>query len=237
MSNAEARVIVALDFPEVSTALAFVDELQPPLCKLKVGLELFVSAGPALVEELVNRGFDVFLDLKFHDIPNTVKAACRQAADLGVWMLNVHASGGRAMLEAAKEGVATAAHRPRLIAVTVLTSLATDDLKEVGTDLSAHDLALNLAQLSAEVGLDGIVCSAQEVAAIRSRVSDDFLFVTPGIRMSSDARGDQKRVLTPTEAIEAGASYLVVGRPVTRAEEPLRVLEKINCDILSLRRA
>jgi orotidine-5'-phosphate decarboxylase len=226
-----SRVIVALDYADAKSATALVDRLEPSACKLKVGKELFIAAGPALVVEMAQRGFDVFLDLKFHDIPNTVAQACRASARLGVWMMNVHALGGRAMLDAAREAIDSAEHKPKLLAVTVLTSLAEPELREVGIDASPLIEVMKLAVLARDCGLDGVVCSAQEAATIRDRLGSGFLRVTPGIRLPEEAAGDQKRVMTPRDAIESGASYLVVGRSVTRAADPLSVLTRINRDI------
>ena len=226
-----SRIVVALDYADAKSALALVQRLNPESCRLKVGKELFTAAGPALVETLVQRGFDVFLDLKFHDIPNTVAQACKAAARLGVWMLNVHALGGRAMLQAAREAVESGGRRPRLIAVTVLTSMAEADLREVGINASPLDAAMRLAGLAQDSGLDGVVCSAHEAAQIRDRFGSGFLRVTPGIRLAGDAAGDQKRVMTPVLALQSGASYLVIGRPVTRAAEPLQVLAQINSEL------
>jgi orotidine-5'-phosphate decarboxylase len=223
-------VIVALDYPDAAPALALASRLAPGLCRLKVGKELFTAAGPALVETLVQRGFDIFLDLKYHDIPNTVAQACRAAAALGVWMLDVHALGGRAMMRAARDAL-EGARRPRLIAVTVLTSHAQSELDEVGIQGSPQSAARRLANLARECGLDGVVCSAQEAPALRTEQGAGFLLVTPGIRMASDAADDQKRITTPREAVEGGASYLVVGRPVTRAGDPLAALSAINLEI------
>jgi orotidine-5'-phosphate decarboxylase len=226
-----SRVIVALDYADAKSAMALVDRLQPSACKLKVGKELFTAAGPAFVATIAQRGFDVFLDLKFHDIPNTVAQACRAAAQLGVWMINVHALGGRGMMNAAREAIDSAPRRPNLIAVTVLTSMAEPDLREVGIDASPLVEAMRLAELAAECGLDGVVCSAHEAAAIRDRLGSGFLRITPGIRLPEDGAGDQKRVMTPQLAIESGASYLVIGRSVTRAADPLAVLARINREI------
>jgi orotidine-5'-phosphate decarboxylase len=229
------RVVVALDYAEARPALALVQRLGPEACRLKVGKELFTAAGPAFVDTLVQRGFDVFLDLKFHDIPSTVAQACKAAARLGVWMLNVHALGGRAMLQAAREAVESGAgRRPRLIAVTVLTSMAEADLREVGIDASPLDEALRLAGLARESGLDGVVCSAHEAGLIRDRFGGNFLRVTPGIRLPEDAAGDQKRVMTPVMALQSGASHLVIGRSVTRAAAPLEVLARINSELVAL---
>lgn len=227
----EPRVIVALDFPDAEQALAFADGLDPTQCRLKVGFELFVAAGPGLVEALVGRGFSVFLDLKFHDIPNTVASACRAAAELGVWMINVHAFGGRRMMEAAREALAGRAQRPRLIAVTVLTSMADEDLAGVGVARGAGDQAVYLAGLAREAGLDGVVCSAQEAEAMRARLGPDFLLVTPGIRPAGAEAGDQRRIMTPAAAVAAGADYLVIGRPITRAPDPAAVLRAVNAEL------
>ncbi|MBI3526473.1 MAG: orotidine-5'-phosphate decarboxylase [Betaproteobacteria bacterium] len=226
-----SRVIVALDYADAKSAMVLVDRLQPSVCKLKVGKELFTAAGPAFIATIAERGFDLFLDLKFHDIPNTVAQACKAAAQLGVWMINVHALGGRGMMNAAREAVESAPRRPKLIAVTVLTSMAEADLREVGIDASPLVEAMRLAELAAECGLDGVVCSAHEAAAICDRLGSRFLRITPGIRLREDGAGDQKRVMTPQMAIAAGASYLVIGRSVTRAPDPLAVLARINREI------
>jgi len=228
------RVLVALDFADAAGALAFADQLQPGAARLKVGKELFTAAGPALVEALVQRGFDVFLDLKFHDIPNTVAQACKAAARLGVWMINVHALGGRAMLDAAREAIESGSRRPHLIAVTVLTSMAESDLREIGIEASALDQVLRLARLADESGLDGVVCSAHEAGPIRDLAGAGFMRVTPGIRLPEDAAGDQKRVMTPMLAMQSGASHLVIGRSVTRAARPLDVLARINSELATL---
>ena len=226
-----SRVIIALDYADANSAMTLVDRLEPSACKVKVGKELFTAAGPAFVTAIAQRGFDVFLDLKFHDIPNTVAQACKAAAQLGVWMVNVHALGGRAMMQAAREAVESASHKPKLIAVTVLTSMTQSDLHEVGIEASPLAQAMKLAQLAGECGLDGVVCSAHEAGEIRDRVGSRFLRVTPGIRLPEDSAGDQKRVMTPQIAIESGASYLVIGRSVTRAADPLAVLARINREI------
>jgi orotidine-5'-phosphate decarboxylase len=231
------RIIVALDFPQVQPALDLASRLDPAQCRVKVGSELFTSAGPALVEELVKRGFGVFLDLKFHDIPNTVAAACRAAAGLGVWMLNVHASGGPAMLEAAREAIAVAADAPRLIAVTVLTSMSAQDLTAVGLNETPDEVVLRLALLARNCGLDGVVCSAREASMLRKQCGDEFLLVTPGIRPADADTNDQQRIMTPGAAIGAGADYLVIGRPITRAPDPLQALARINQEIAATMRA
>ena len=222
-------VIVALDFSDESRVLEFVDQLPAGSCRLKIGKELFTHAGPALVRSLVERGFDVFLDLKFHDIPNTVARACAAAAELGVWMMNVHASGGRKMMQAAQQALeASGKDRPLLIAVTVLTSMGQEDLLEVGVHDSPAMQVSRLAGLTQECGLDGVVCSAQEAGELKSQMGDDFILVTPGIRPAGSDTGDQKRIMTPLQAMQSGSHYLVIGRPVTQAKDPLTVLSEIN---------
>ena len=228
------RIFVALDFPTSADALALVDRLEPDACGLKVGKELFVSAGPDLVRRFVERGFAVFLDLKFHDIPNTVANACAAATRLGVAMLNVHASGGRAMLTAARDAVDRASSggaAPLLIAVTVLTSLSDAELREIGYDFDAADLSERLALLAQSCRLDGIVCSAQEAAMLRTVVRRDFKLVTPGIRLAGATKDDQARIATPQTAIRDGADYLVIGRPITQAADPLATLAAINASL------
>ena len=229
--TSDARVIVALDFPSVQPAMDFVAKVTPEVCKLKVGKELFTRAGPQLVQMLVAQGFDVFLDLKFHDIPNTVAAACRVACELGVWMLNVHALGGKEMMLAAQEAVAKSSHHPYLIAVTILTSMNEAALREVGLSRTPQEHVLELASLARSAGLAGVVCSAQEARMLREKQGPDFLLVTPGIRPADTAAGDQKRIMTPGQAIANGASYLVIGRPITQATDPVAVLAKINQEI------
>ena len=225
------KIIVALDYADAAPALALVERLDPALCRLKVGKELFTVAGPELVRALVARGFEVFLDLKFHDIPNTVAAACRAAAELGVWMLNVHASGGRRMMTAAQEALADLPKPPLLIAVTVLTSMSAEDLAEVGIVDAPADQVLRLARLTQNCKLDGVVCSAQEAAMLRASLGADFRLVTPGIRPAGADAGDQRRVMTPAEALRAGATDLVIGRPITAAPDPLGALKQIQSDI------
>jgi orotidine-5'-phosphate decarboxylase len=223
------RVIVALDYPDATSALEMASRLDPALCRVKVGKELFVAAGPALVERLHAAGHEVFLDLKFHDIPNTVAGACRAAARLGVWMLNVHASGGTAMMRAAREAVDAAGGRtPLLIAVTVLTSLADADLSSIGFGGGAADNAERLARLARGCAVDGVVCSAEEAPRLRKATAPEFLLVTPGIRLATDAKGDQARVVTPVEAVRRGADYLVIGRPVTQSKDPAATLAAIR---------
>ena len=225
------RVIVALDVPSADAALALAAALPPTDCGLKVGKELFTAAGPTLVEALVRSGHRVFLDLKFHDIPNTVAKACAAAAGLGVWMVNVHASGGTRMMSAAREALEPLASRPLLIAVTVLTSLDRSDLRELGLDEDPERLALHLAGLTQRAGLDGVVCSAREAAAMRARFGADFKLVTPGIRPADAAADDQSRVATPAAAVRAGASWLVIGRPITAAPDPALALARINTEV------
>lgn len=227
----DSKIIVALDYADAQAADAFVSQITPGLCRLKVGKELFTRAGPDYVRGLIDRGFDIFLDLKFHDIPNTVQRACQAAAELGVWMLNVHASGGRAMLEAAKEGVDTAASPPLLIAVTVLTSMDDHALAEIGVQTSAQDQVQRLAGLAKVAGLDGVVCSAMETAMLRQQYGKAFVLVTPGIRPEDSQQGDQKRVMTPLAAIQAGSDYLVIGRPITQASDPVTVLNRIQSSL------
>ncbi|MFA6179737.1 MAG: orotidine-5'-phosphate decarboxylase [Candidatus Methylopumilus sp.] len=227
----DPKIVVALDFADASSALKLVDALDPKLCRVKVGKELFTAAGPQLVETLVNKDFGVFLDLKFHDIPNTVAKACEAASRLGVWMLNVHASGGLAMMESAREGIAKSGHTPLLIAVTVLTSMDQMTLHQVGVPGRLADQVLNLAKLTQKAGLNGVVCSALEAIDLRNALGDKFLLVTPGIRPANVALNDQTRVMTPALALSFGASYLVIGRPITQAENPLEALEKIYQEI------
>jgi orotidine-5'-phosphate decarboxylase len=227
----ESPVLVALDYASEAPALALADRLSPELCRLKVGKELFTRCGPQLVEKLQNKGFEIFLDLKFHDIPNTVAGAVRAAAELGVWMVNVHAGGGRRMMEAAVDAVAGSDHKPLLIAVTVLTSLSEQDLLELGYTQSPADRVLQLAALAASSGMDGVVCSAQEAPALRAAQGQDFCLVTPGIRLAGDDAGDQRRVLTPADAIAAGSSYLVIGRSITGADDPLAALQRVDREL------
>ena len=223
-----SRVIVALDFSTASEALAFIARLSPQQCRLKIGFELFTSAGPALVETLVQKGFDVFLDLKFHDIPTTVGRACEAAARLGVWMLNVHILGGRAMLQAARTSIDKSAQRPLLIGVSLLTSHGAQELIDIGLDPEPQIQVARLAALAQQVGLDGVVCSAQETATLRAVHGAGFCLVTPGIRLAGMATDDQQRVETPLGAVRKGAHYLVIGRPITRASDPIGVLAEIN---------
>jgi len=223
----DPKIIVALDYPQAAPALELARRLQPALCRLKVGKELFTAAGPQLVEQLQRLGFEIFLDLKFHDIPNTTAQACKSAAALGVWMVNVHALGGRRMLEAARAALAHVERRPQLIAVTILTSLAQDDLHDIGIKSTPAQMVSRLARLTQACGLDGVVCSAQEAATLRSQCGADFRLVTPGIRPAQAVADDQARIMTPSAALAAGASYLVIGRPITQAPDPLQALRDI----------
>lgn len=227
----DPKIIVALDYPDEQAAFQLIDQLDSNLCRLKVGKEMFTHFGPRFVEKIQSRGFDVFLDLKYHDIPNTVAKACEVAADMGVWMLNVHASGGRRMMEAAAEALVKHRSKPKLIAVTVLTSMSEEDLIELGINLSPGAQALKLAQLAHSSGLDGVVCSAQEASAMRSQLGADFLLVTPGIRPVGSSSDDQKRIMTPLDALNAGSNYLVIGRPITQSDTPLGTLRTINSEI------
>jgi len=227
----DPKVIVALDFSEYQDVTELVNQLSPSLCRLKVGKELFTKFGPQIVIDLQNEGFEVFLDLKFHDIPTTVARACEAAADLGVWMLNVHVMGGRRMLEAAQKALANRNNKPYLIGVTLLTSFDQNDMSEIGITGSVTSRVEQLAALALEVGLDGVVCSAQEAAVLRKMGSNDFLLVTPGIRPHGELQNDQKRVVTPQVALANGASYLVIGRPITQAHDPLQMLQRIHSEI------
>jgi len=225
------RVIVALDMDSGSAAENFVSRISPDLCRLKVGFELFTAGGPAIVEKLVSRGFDVFLDLKFHDIPNTVAKACVAAAQLGVWMINVHALGGPSMMNAAREATIRGSHRPFLVAVTVLTSHSKSDLEAVGIHGDTESVVLRLAELAHRCGLDGVVCSAVEAGKLRRALGSAFQLVTPGIRPTGSAANDQVRIVTPVEAFKAGSDYLVIGRPITNADDPVATLTAINNDL------
>ncbi len=227
MQVQEPRIIIALDFKDEASTLVLVDQLKPELCRLKVGKELFVRCGPSLVKKLHNRGFDVFLDLKFHDIPNTVAAACQAAADMGVWMVNVHASGGRKMMEFAREAIEKSAHKPLLIGVTVLTSLSRQDIAEIGLNIEPADQVSRLAKLAKDSGLDGVVCSPLEVSDLKQQLGQEFCLVTPGVRPVGAAIGDQQRVMTPAEALSAGSDYLVIGRPITANSDPIQALNDI----------
>lgn len=225
----DPRVIVALDFSRAADALNLADRLQPQVCRLKVGKELFTAAGPQLVEKLMLKGFDIFLDLKYHDIPHTVAKACRAAASLGVWMINVHALGGRKMLMAAREAIPP--NFTRLIAVTLLTSMNQDDLADIGLQGQPEQIVERLARLTDDCELDGVVCSALEAARLRQLLGDNFCLVTPGIRLAGDQADDQKRITTPRHAIQNGSNYLVIGRPITQANDPFLICQQVSEEI------
>lgn len=226
-----SRIIVALDYPNADKAFQFLDKIEPASCRLKVGKELFTRSGPVFVGELVKLGFDVFLDLKFHDIPNTVARACAAAADLGVWMINVHALGGLKMMEAAHMSLSSNPNPPLLIAVTILTSLGDDDIHAIGLSGSVAQNVQRLTALAGHAGMDGVVCSPHELAILRASTDNDFCLVTPGIRPAGSAQDDQRRIMTPGEAINKGASYLVIGRPITAANDPMQVLMTIKTEM------
>jgi orotidine-5'-phosphate decarboxylase len=226
----DPKIIVALDYADADAALKLVRQLNPSLCRLKVGKELFTAEGPKFVEQLVHANFGVFLDLKFHDIPNTVAKACAAASQLGIWMLNVHASGGLEMMQAANEAVKSAENKPLLIAVTVLTSMNQTSLNQIGitTDLTTH--VLKLATLTQQAGLEGVVCSALEASMLRKQLGNNFCLVTPGIRPANASQDDQSRIVTPADALKNGSNYLVIGRPITKATDPLKMLESIHAE-------
>ncbi|WP_165310775.1 orotidine-5'-phosphate decarboxylase [Vibrio ziniensis] len=225
----DQKVIVALDYDNQADALAFVSRIDPTSCRLKVGKEMFTLFGPDFVRELHKRGFSVFLDLKFHDIPNTCSKAVKAAAELGVWMVNVHASGGERMMAASREILEPyGKDRPLLIGVTVLTSMEQSDLAGIGLDVKPQEQVMRLASLSKNAGLDGVVCSAQESQMLKQSLGKDFKLVTPGIRPAGADVGDQRRIMTPYEAVQAGSDYLVIGRPITQATDPAAVLAEIN---------
>ena len=231
----DPKIIVALDFPSKNPALALADQLDPAKCRLKVGKELFTRSGPDLVKALQSRGFDIFLDLKFHDIPNTPSAAVAAAAELGVWMVNVHASGGEKMMVACRERLESFGNdRPLLIAVTVLTSMSDEDLAGIGITSSAEAHVSRLATLTKNSGLDGVVCSAQEAPRLKAEQGSDFQLITPGIRSLTADKGDQQRIMTPVDALKAGSDYLVIGRPITQAPDPLAALEAIHAEVAAV---
>lgn len=224
----DKKIVVALDFESEQKALELVNNLDPSLCRLKVGKEMFTHFGPAFINTLHKQGFEVFLDLKFHDIPNTVAKAVAAAADLGVWMVNVHASGGMKMMKAAKEALTPFGDKaPLLIAVTVLTSMSEDDLVELGIERSPEEQVKFLAGLAHKAGLDGVVCSAQEATMLKSEFGKDFKLVTPGIRTEDASNDDQKRIMTPKNAVEAGSDYLVIGRAITKSNAPIDAMKAI----------
>ncbi len=225
----DPRIIVALDFPGAKQTLALIAKLDPALCRVKVGKELFTAAGPQIVEKIMGKGFEVFLDLKFHDIPNTVANACKAAAGLGVWMINVHALGGKRMLLAAREAVPVGT--VRLIAVTLLTSMERSDLNEIGLHEDPQQVVQRLALLAGDCGLDGVVTSALEAPELRQIMGKNFCLVTPGIRPIDVPVDEQKRITTPRQAIENGSDYLVIGRPITQSRDPISMLQRLNEEI------
>ena len=228
----DSPVVVALDYANRDSALAFVDRIDPRDCRLKVGKEMFTLFGPQFVRELQQRGFDIFLDLKFHDIPNTAAHAVKAAADLGIWMVNVHASGGARMMTAAKEALLPfGADAPLLIAVTVLTSMEASDLQDIGITATPAEHAERLARLTQQCGLDGVVSSAQEAVRFKSELGHAFKLVTPGIRPQGSDAGDQRRIMTPEQALQAGVDYMVIGRPVTQSADPAQTLKAINASL------
>jgi orotidine-5'-phosphate decarboxylase len=225
-------IIIALDYADIGAALSFADRINPQDCRLKVGKEMFTLFGPQLVRDLHARGFDVFLDLKFHDIPNTTARAVAAAAELGVWMVNVHASGGARMMTAAKEALLPyGAQAPLLIAVTVLTSMEAEDLQAIGIDLSPAEQAERLARLTRNCGLDGVVCSAHEAERLKAACGQQFQLVTPGIRPEGSDAGDQRRIMTPVQAQAAGVDYMVIGRPITQSVDPAATLSAIRASL------
>lgn len=229
------RIVVAMDYDKAADCLQMARRLSPELCRLKVGKELFTASGPRIIEELMSLGFDVFLDLKFHDIPNTTAKAVKAAANLGVWMVNIHASGGERMMSAAREALdQISGKRPLLIAVTVLTSMDEADLQTVGVNSSLKDQVLHLASLAQTCGLDGVVCSAREAPDLRKLTGNDFCLVTPGIRLPDSPADDQRRTLTPAAAIHAGSSYLVIGRPITQSPDPAAICRNIFASLDSV---
>ena len=231
-STTDKRIIVALDYPDKLSVLNFVDRVNPDLCRLKIGKEVFTHSGPALVKELVDHGFDIFLDLKFHDIPSTVSKAVSAALDLGVWMVNVHALGGSRMMVAAREALERHGGGARLIAVTVLTSMQSSDLRELGVTISPEQFVIRLGSLAKQSGLDGVVCSAHEAGTIAGVFGEQFIRVTPGIRLDNGQPGDdQRRTMNPRQAITAKSSYLVIGRPVTQSLDPVETLLAIKKEI------
>lgn len=227
----DPKIIVALDYADSNAALKLADQIDPQRARVKVGKELFTRSGPEVVKALVSRGFDVFLDLKYHDIPHTVGRACAAAADLGVWMMNVHTLGGCAMMQSAREAVGSDADSPILIGVTLLTSMDQKTFDQIGLSGNMTDTVLRLAQLAKDSGLDGVVCSAQEATPLRDSLGSDFQLITPGIRPAGSDRGDQHRTMTPKQALDAGSHYLVIGRPITAAADPMQALLDIETSL------
>lgn len=227
----DPKIIVALDYPDAPSALQLADQLDPQRARVKVGKELFTRSGPDVVRQLVSRNFDVFLDLKYHDIPHTVGRACAAAADLGVWMLNVHTLGGSAMMQAARDAVGEADDAPLLIGVTLLTSMDQATFDQLGLTGAMTDTVVRLAGMAKNSGLDGVVCSAQEASALKQALGKDFQLITPGIRPAGSDRGDQHRTMTPKQALTAGSDYLVIGRPITAAANPMQALLDIEASL------
>ena len=226
-----SRIIVALDFPDEKSTLRFVEEqLSPELCCLKIGKELFTATGRHLVEKLIAQNYNIFLDLKYHDIPNTVASACRVAADMGVFMIDMHCMGGHRMMEAAANALAHYAYRPLLIGVTVLTSMEQNDLSAIGMTGNLKDTVIRLARMAQQSGLDGTVSSAQEASLLREQLGKDWVLVTPGIRLQQ-TQDDQRRIMIPQDAIRAGSHYLVIGRPITQSSHPMQTLRQVYDDI------
>ena len=224
----DSKIIVALDYPTMASAISLANQLDPDRCKLKVGKELFTCSGPQIVENFTAKGFDIFLDLKYHDIPNTVAKACRVAADLGVWMVNVHTLGGQDMMVAAREAISDKPQRPLLIGVTLLTSMNKETFQQIGLVGTLESTVIKLANLAQKSGLDGVVCSPLETKLLRTRHTEDFQLVTPGIRPTDSESDDQHRTMTPIQAVDAGSNYLVIGRPITNATNPMQALELIE---------
>lgn len=224
----DSPIIVALDYPDLKSALTLADQLDPQHCRVKVGKELFTRAGPTVLQALHQRQFEVFLDLKYHDIPHTVGRACAAAAELGVWMVNVHTLGGPAMLESARQAVGSGKQSPLLIGVTLLTSMDQATFAQIGLSGTLSETVLKLAHLAANSGLDGVVCSAHEASALKQQQGEKFRLVTPGIRPAGSEKGDQHRTMTPFEALHAGSDFLVIGRPITAAENPMAALKAIQ---------
>ena len=222
-----SKIIVALDFESLKETEDFLKKVKGQNCRVKVGKELFTNEGPNVIKLIQQYGFEIFLDLKFHDIPNTVSRAIKASCNLGVWMVNVHASGGKQMLLAAREAVDSSSNKPILIAVTILTSYDNSSYQELGFKNNLLDQIAYLTTLSENSGMDGIVCSANDIPSIKPLVKEKFQFVTPGIRLAN-SNDDQKRVTTPEDAITQGSNYLVIGRPITSSEDPAALIEKIN---------
>ena len=223
----DSKVIVALDFSSLIETEFFLKKIKGQNCRLKVGKELFTSEGPNIIKLIQRYGFEIFLDLKFHDIPNTVSSAIKASCNFGVWMVNIHASGGKQMMLAAREAVDSSSHKPLLIAVTILTSFDKSSYQELGFKNDLQEQIAYLAIMSEKSGMDGIVCSANDISSIKPLVEDKFQFITPGIRIEN-SNDDQKRVTTPENAISNGSNYIVIGRPVTLSDDPATIIQKIN---------